>query len=93
VSTSAALATRKASQRARAAAEIRALPSIDLGPVERPPCKRQRHALRFVLIAVALHRWLAMGRRCRPSEPRKAREKASIFHAPQMCLGMSGVTI
>jgi hypothetical protein len=47
----------------RAAAPIRAFPSGDFGPVDRPPCNGQRHALRLVLMAVALQRLFSATRR------------------------------
>jgi len=53
---------------------MRAFPSGDLGPVDRPPCSGQRHAPRLVLIAVALHR-----------SPRQRGE----VKAPQTCFGIA----
>ena len=70
---------------------MRALPSADFGPVERPPCSGQRHLPRLVLIAVALHRLPARWRRPRARIP--ARMSASSSQEPQTCLGIAQARI
>ena len=73
----------------RAAALIRAFPSGDFGPVDRPPWSGQRHAPRFVLMAVALQRLpSATRRRFRLCNANPRARILAPRSAPQTCLGI-----